>query len=177
MHLFIFISRSIACQIAGVQLETFEDDVWQIKEKYPVFDRDFTFTSFWWPHPGLLLLLIWTIRYCLSEFSERDSVNSFYQMTSTSISSARVVSQAYSPDSFSFPGGTSGKELACQCRTTKRFLFNPWVRKIPWRRSGNPLQYSCLKNPMDREAWQATVHRVAKSWAWLKWLSTAWLVC
>ena len=30
--------------------------------------------------------------------------------------------------------------------------------------NGNPLQYSCLKNPMDRGVWQATVHRVAKSW-------------
>ena len=29
---------------------------------------------------------------------------------------------------------------------------------------GNPLQYSCLDNPMDRGAWQATVHGVAKSW-------------
>ena len=29
--------------------------------------------------------------------------------------------------------------------------------------NGNPLQYSCLKNPMNREVWQATVHRVAKS--------------
>ena len=28
--------------------------------------------------------------------------------------------------------------------------FDPWVRKIPWRRNGNPLQYSCLENPMDR---------------------------
>ena len=28
---------------------------------------------------------------------------------------------------------------------------------------GNPLQYSCLENPLDREAWQATVHKVAKS--------------
>jgi len=28
---------------------------------------------------------------------------------------------------------------------------------------GNPLQYSCLENPMDRGAWQATVHRIAKS--------------
>ena len=36
---------------------------------------------------------------------------------------------------------------------------------------GNPLQYSCLDNPMDRGAWQATVHRVAKSWTWLNWLS------
>ena len=33
---------------------------------------------------------------------------------------------------------------------------------------GNPLQYSCLENPMDRGAWWATVHRVAKSRTWLK---------
>ena len=37
--------------------------------------------------------------------------------------------------------------------------------------NGHPLQY-CLENPMDRGAWQATVHRVAKSWTQLKWLST-----
>ena len=33
-----------------------------------------------------------------------------------------------------FPGGTSGKEPACQCRRCKRHGFDPWVRKIPWRR-------------------------------------------
>ena len=33
--------------------------------------------------------------------------------------------------------------------------------------NGNPLQYSCLENPMDRGAWQATVHGVAKSRTWL----------
>ena len=37
---------------------------------------------------------------------------------------------------------------------------------------GNPLQYSCLENPMDRGAWQAAVHRAAKSWTLLKQLST-----
>ena len=37
---------------------------------------------------------------------------------------------------------------------------------------GNPLQYSCLENPLDKWTWQAIVHRVAKSWTWLKWLST-----
>ena len=37
---------------------------------------------------------------------------------------------------------------------------------------GNPLQYSCLENPMDRAAWQATVHEVAKSRTRLKRLST-----
>ena len=36
---------------------------------------------------------------------------------------------------------------------------------------GNPLQYSCLENPMDREAWQTTVHRVSKSQTQLKQLS------
>ena len=36
---------------------------------------------------------------------------------------------------------------------------------------GNPLQYSCLENPMDRGAWQATVYGVAKSWTRLKQLS------
>ena len=37
---------------------------------------------------------------------------------------------------------------------------------------GNPLQYSCLENPMDRGAWRATVHGMAKSWTRLKQLST-----
>ena len=36
----------------------------------------------------------------------------------------------------------------------------------------NPFQYSCLENPMNRGAWRATVHRVAKSWTWPKRLST-----
>ena len=39
--------------------------------------------------------------------------------------------------------------------------------------NGNPLQYSCLENPMDRGAWQATVHRIAQSQTRLKRLSTA----
>ena len=43
------------------------------------------------------------------------------------------------------------------------------------RRYHNPLQYSCLENPMDREAWWVTVHRLTKSQTWLKQLSTHWL--
>ena len=39
--------------------------------------------------------------------------------------------------------------------------------------NGNPLEYSCLENPVDRGTWQATDHRMAKSETWLKWLSTA----
>ena len=52
-------------------------------------------------------------------------------------------------NNWGFPGGASGKEPACQCRRHKRQRpgFKPWVGKIPWRRRGNPLQYSCLENP------------------------------
>ena len=67
-----------------------------------------------------------------------------------------------------FPGGTSSKEPTCQCRREKRRGFNPWVRKSPGQGHGNPLQYSCLENPMDRGAWWATVHGVTKSWTQLK---------
>ena len=63
----------------------------------------------------------------------------------------------------SFPGGASGKESACQCRRHKRHRFDPWVGKIPWSRKWQPLQYSCLENPMDREAWWATIHGVEKA--------------
>ena len=49
------------------------------------------------------------------------------------------------------------------------------VQSLSWEdplEEGNPLQYSCLENPMDRGAWQATVHWVAKSQTQLNRLST-----
>ena len=42
------------------------------------------------------------------------------------------------PGHHGFPGGTSGKEPTCQCRRHKTHGFNPWVRKIPWRRAWQP---------------------------------------
>ena len=65
-----------------------------------------------------------------------------------------------------FPGG--GKEPACQYR---RYGFDPWVGKMPGEGNGNPLQYSCLENPMDREAWWGTVRGVVKGQTQLKRLS------
>ena len=53
-----------------------------------------------------------------------------------------------------FPGGSDGKECACYERDLG-LGFASWVRKIPWRRDGNPLEDSSLRNPMDRQAWQA----------------------
>ena len=57
---------------------------------------------------------------------------------------------------------SSGKEFACRYR---RHGFDPWVGKIPLeKKNDSPFQYSCLGNPMDRGAWEATVHGVMKSW-------------
>ena len=47
----------------------------------------------------------------------------------------------------------------------------PGWGKSPGGGNGHPLQYSCLENPMDRGAWQTTVHRMAKGHTRLKWLS------
>ena len=48
-------------------------------------------------------------------------------------------------------------------RQGRSHKFNPWVWKTPRGGNGKPLHYSCLENPMDRGAWWATVHGVAKS--------------
>ena len=69
-------------------------------------------------------------------------------------------------------GGTCGKEPACRCRRPKRHGFDTWVGRSPGDRHDKPLQHFCLENPTDRGAWWATIHKVAKSWTRLKWLST-----
>ena len=61
-----------------------------------------------------------------------------------------------------FPGGTSGKESACKCRP--RGLGSiPGSGRSLGEGSGTLLQNSCLENPMDKGAWQATVHGVSKN--------------
>ena len=57
-------------------------------------------------------------------------------------------------------GGSDGKESACSAGDLGSI---PGLGRFPGEGNGNPLQYSCLKNPMDRGAWQATVHGVLKS--------------
>ena len=61
------------------------------------------------------------------------------------------------------PRWFSGKECSCQCRRCKRFEFNPWVRKIHWRRNWQPTPSFLPGKFMDRRAWWATVLGVAKS--------------
>ena len=60
----------------------------------------------------------------------------------------------------SFPGGSEVKVSASNAGDQGLI---PGSGRSPGEGNGNPLQYSCLENPMDRGAWWATVHRVAKS--------------
>ena len=59
-----------------------------------------------------------------------------------------------------FPGGSEDKAFAYNAGDPGSI---PGLGRSPGEGNGNPLQYSCLKNPMDRGAWQATVHGVTKS--------------
>ena len=72
-----------------------------------------------------------------------------------------------------FPGGASGKEPVCQCRRCKRQGSIPRLGSSPGGGHGNPLQYSCLENPLDKGVWWATLHRGAKRRTGPKRLSTA----
>ena len=58
-----------------------------------------------------------------------------------------------------FPGGSVCKESACSAEDAGSI---PGSGRSPGERYGDPLQYSCLGNPMDRETGRATVHGVAR---------------
>ena len=63
-----------------------------------------------------------------------------------------------------FPGGAVVKNLPANAGDIRDMGSIPESGRSPGKGHGNSLQYSCLENPMDRGAWRATVHRVAKSW-------------
>ena len=60
-----------------------------------------------------------------------------------------------------FLSGSDSKESACNAGDPDSI---PGLDRFLGEGNGNPFQYSCLENPMDREAWWATVHGVTKSW-------------
>ena len=71
-----------------------------------------------------------------------------------------------------FPGGSVIKNPPANAGDAKDKGSIPGSGSSPGGGHGNPVQYSCLENPMDREAWRATVHKVEKSWTGLKKLGT-----
>ena len=68
------------------------------------------------------------------------------------------------PLSMGFPGGSDCKESACSAGDLSSI---PGLGRSPGEGHGNPLQYSCLENPMDGGACRATVRREVKSQTWL----------
>ena len=66
------------------------------------------------------------------------------------------------------PAGSVGKESACNAGGAGTEHSIPGLGRYPRGGNGNPLQYSCLENPMNSGAWWATVHGAAKSWTQLK---------
>ena len=60
------------------------------------------------------------------------------------------------------PWWLSSKESTCSVGDTGDLGLIPGPGRSPGEGNGNPVQYSCLGNPTDREAWKATVHRVTK---------------
>ena len=58
-----------------------------------------------------------------------------------------------------FPGGSSGKDLPASAGDVRDTGLVPGSGRFPGRGHGNPLQYSCLKNPLDTGAWRASVSR------------------
>ena len=71
-----------------------------------------------------------------------------------------IMNQSYVYIYSGFPGGSDSKESTCSVGDLGSI---PGLGRSPEGRHGNPCQYSCLENPMDRGAWRATVHGVAKS--------------
>ena len=62
-----------------------------------------------------------------------------------------------------FPPGSVGKISACSAEDTGDRNFVPGLGRSPGGARGNPVEYSCLKNPMDRGDWWVTVHSVAET--------------
>ena len=60
-----------------------------------------------------------------------------------------------------FPHGSDGKESACNAGD---LVLIPGSERSPGEGHGNPLQYSCLENPMDRKTKQTVVHGITQSW-------------
>ena len=67
------------------------------------------------------------------------------------------------------PVSASGKNLPINAGGLRNVGSILGLGRSPGRRHSNLLQYFCLENPMNRGAWWAMVHSVAKSWTWLKW--------
>ena len=98
--------------------------------------------------------------YNLSKLKQEEIENMNRPITSTEIKTIiKKTSKKQSPglDGYTgFPGGTSGKESACQCKDIRDTGLIPGSGRSPGVQHGDPLKYSSLENPMGRGDWQAS---------------------
>ena len=91
-------------------------------------------------------------------------VNVFLELSCFFYDPTDGASLIFGSSALGFPGGSEVKASACNAGDLGSI---PGLGISPGEGNGNPLQYSCLENPMDGGAWWATVHGVTKSQAWL----------
>ena len=75
----------------------------------------------------------------------------------------KVLYRILATGSLSFLNGSAGKESACNAGDTGNAGSVPGSGRSSGGGNGNPFQFSCLKNPMDRGAWKSIVQRVSNS--------------
>ena len=97
------------------------------------------------------------VKHLFSSFIE----SSLIRQTHTQVHSFHLLQLDYSTGINSFPGGSVVKNLPANAGDAGSI---PGSGRSSGGGDGNPLQYSCLENPMDRGAWQAMVQGVTKSW-------------
>ena len=88
-----------------------------------------------------------------------------FEYVRVKLTSSKKIKESYEQDKISIaqrvPGGSDHKESACNAGDLDSI---PGSGRSPRERNGNPLQSSCLGNPMDGGAWWTIVQRVTKSW-------------
>ena len=76
-------------------------------------------------------------------------------------------------DTRRLPWYLSSKIICLKCRRYRRCRFDPWARKIPWRRGWQPTPVFLPKKFHGQRAWWAMAHGITKSQTWWKWLSSS----
>ena len=104
--------------------------------------------------------------------SQGQELGGLLSMASLSRTGLKRLSSSSSRALWAFSSGANGREPACQCRRQKRHGFNPYVRKISWRKAWEPTPVFLPGESHGQRNLVAIVHSVAKSTTQLKRLST-----
>ena len=106
-----------------------------------------------WKRHNFILLQVWVNKITMN----------YIEVWNKTVLVIKQVTLAPACRPLGFPQGFSGKESACNAKDGRDVGLIPGSERSPWGGRGNPLQCSCLGNPMARGAWRATVHGVAES--------------